>query len=510
MLDIDSMPIGLAVIALEAADGPILVKANRRLWDGADREAAAAGVGCSALCLVAPEDRSSLSECLDATVAGEAWHDAFRIRTETDDRRWIDWRAQPDSDREFGRILVVAVADITETVEVGATLKERDERLLSFAQSMPGALFSYVVPADGPHRIDFMSSGSTRIWEIPPHRAVADPTLLWSQVVPEDVERMAESIRLSAETGEDWTIVYGIETPSGQRKFLEGRGRPHRRPDGSICWYSVVLDVSDRIFAAREVERALSEASAHSQAKSAFLSHMSHEIRTPLNAILGYGQMLQLGIGLPAAGLPAQAAGYVDRILGSAKHLDDIIRQLFDVSLIESNSLILEEETVDLSSVLSQAAAIVSGSTSAFTVAFEGAEIGEGFALLADKARLLQVFINIFKNAQKYARVDAVAVDLRLSDETVRIGVTDTGRGFPDRILAHADEPFVQARRSEYTAGGGLGVGLYISRRIIDAHGGRLDLSNGAAGGARVDIFLPTDRIAGTEPSSGVAAAHGR
>jgi len=87
-------------------------------------------------------------------------------------------------------------------------LQEREQQATSLAASLPGAIFTHILLPDGRDKIEFMSSGSHRLWEISPQDAVGDPALLWGQVVPEDVNALAESIKRSAETGEDWNAQW--------------------------------------------------------------------------------------------------------------------------------------------------------------------------------------------------------------------------------------------------------------------------------------------------------------
>jgi len=286
-----------------------------------------------------------------------------------------------------------------------------------------------------------------------------------------------------------------IQTPSGRYKYLEGHGCPYARPDGVIWWYSLALDVTDRVEATKQVRQALEKASDESRAKSAFLSHMGHEIRTPLNAIIGYGQMLEMGVGFPSEKPPERVRQYLNSILTSSRHLNNLIEQLFDLSLIESKSLNLSEDWFELSPVLREAAEICSTPECVLQLRINEIKGFGGISLFADRQRLLQVFINIFRNTQKYAKSSQSEISTTQANDLFIITMEDKGPGFPEDVLDRFGEPFLQARSTEDNAGSGLGLGLYISRQIIASHGWELNAENSEEGGARMNILLPSSMV---------------
>ncbi|MBA4214064.1 MAG: hypothetical protein C0449_13390 [Polaromonas sp.] len=113
------------------------------------------------------------------------------------------------------------------------------------AEHMPGALLQYVLGPGGEHRIGWMSTGCHELWEVAPQAAEQDANLLWSLVDAQDLLAMRTSVLESARSLKDWVHEWRITTPSGQRKWLHGTGRPQRLPDGGVAWNTVIVDVTD-------------------------------------------------------------------------------------------------------------------------------------------------------------------------------------------------------------------------------------------------------------------------
>jgi len=114
------------------------------------------------------------------------------------------------------------------------------------AENVPGALFRYLMHADGRNAVQYMSPQCVDLWEVPAEQIVNDATLLWSMVDAEDLPGMQASVMQSAQTLEPWRCEWRITTPSGQRKWLQGMGQPRRQLDGSTLWDSLILDITER------------------------------------------------------------------------------------------------------------------------------------------------------------------------------------------------------------------------------------------------------------------------
>lgn len=205
-----------------------------------------------------------------------------------------------------------------------------------------------------------------------------------------------------------------------------------------------------------------------SKAKSDFLSAMSHELRTPLNAILGFAQLLE--IQHPAT---STATEYARDISGAGSHLLGLINDLLDLARIESGKMALALEQVCLTDLLESCRALVRPQADGRAISVTIAPMPQGLMVAADPLRLKQVLVNLMGNAVKYNHDGGtVSVQCERLDESVRIAVTDTGRGIPTERAAEVFQPFARLGLEVVTEG--TGVGLAISKQFIEQMGGAI------------------------------------
>ncbi|MCA9488327.1 MAG: hypothetical protein KC621_00330 [Myxococcales bacterium] len=220
--------------------------------------------------------------------------------------------------------------------------------------------------------------------------------------------------------------------------------------------------------------RAEEEAQQSTRAKSAFLANMSHELRTPLTAIIGYGELL--GEELVELGR-SEMCEDLSRIDQSARHLLATIDDVLDLTRIEAGQLPVHLAPVDPVAVLRKALTLVEPLAAARdnVVCVDAPEVGE---VLADALRLRQVLVNLLSNAAKFTRGGRIEVTTRRLSDTVEIAVSDTGIGIaPDQVHAVFDR-FRQVDDTPTRLYGGLGLGLAISRELVHAMGGAIEVDS--------------------------------
>ncbi|MGG6298209.1 bifunctional diguanylate cyclase/phosphodiesterase [Leptolyngbya sp. AN02str] len=136
--------------------------------------------------------------------------------------------------------------ELEERCWMEAALRESEARFQNMAANVPGAIFRYLLRPDGTDSVLYMSTGCFHLWEVEAQAVVADTTILWHMIHPEDRPAVYNSVMESARTLEPWSFAWRITTPSGREKWLEASGRPKRSPNGDVIWDTLVLDVSDR------------------------------------------------------------------------------------------------------------------------------------------------------------------------------------------------------------------------------------------------------------------------
>jgi CheY-like chemotaxis protein len=230
---------------------------------------------------------------------------------------------------------------------------------------------------------------------------------------------------------------------------------------------------------------------------------MSHELRTPLNAILGFGQLLQM------RGDELGDRESVEQILKGGRHLLDLINEVLDISRIESGRLPLSPEPVQVGEAVRRVVDLARPLAAERRIALEvaGGALQERYAL-ADTQRLQQVLLNLVSNGIKYNREGGrVVVGCHEAGAgRLRLTATDTGIGIPAEVRSRLFTPF---DRLGAEAGGveGTGLGLALSRRLVEAMGGRIGLESAEGGGSVFWIELPETASPDVQSGLGVAGA---
>jgi PAS domain S-box-containing protein len=266
--------------------------------------------------------------------------------------------------------------------------------------------------------------------------------------------------------------------------------------------YGTARDVSNRKLAEEAAEAARAEAERANLAKSEFLSRMSHELRTPLNAVIGFGQLLELDE------LDPSQRESVEQILKAGRHLLQLINEVLDISRIESGTMSISLEPVHLGSVLADALSLIRPLADEAHVRLVGdpGELAE-LHVLADQQRLRQVLINLLSNAIKYNhRGGEASVHCEmLPAGRVAVAIADTGRGMSAEMLERLFDPFDRLG-AERTTIEGTGLGLSVSRGLMEAMGGTIKASSQPEAGTTMRIELDRTQASGDDAATSSAA----
>ena len=229
--------------------------------------------------------------------------------------------------------------------------------------------------------------------------------------------------------------------------------------------------------------------------KSDFLANMSHELRTPLNSIMGFTDVILLGLDGPVT---AQMENDLHLVEKNGKHLLSLINNVLDMSKIEAGRMTLSLEKFDLQSLIEEAMDIVGPLAREKSLALDLVmQDGEAVEMLADRMRMRQVLINVLGNAVKFTETGGITVTVNKFADSARILVKDTGLGITPNKLDMIFESFSQVDTTSTRKVGGTGLGLPISRSLVDMHGGRLWAeSSGVAGeGSTFIIEIPLQAV---------------
>lgn len=245
--------------------------------------------------------------------------------------------------------------------------------------------------------------------------------------------------------------------------------------------------------------KALEEAESANNAKSEFLSRMSHELRTPLNAIMGFSQLLEINQENP---LTPEQTEYVQEILYAGQHLLELINEVLDLARIESGRIELSLEPVEVSQLVDECIALLQPLVAEHHIKLS-LDIDTTAAVQADRLRLRQVLLNLLSNAIKYNHTGgSVQITCRPAHEGIaRIMVGDSGRGIAVTALPRLFRVFERIE-SAYSSIEGTGIGLALSKRLVEAMDGVIGVESVVGEGSVFWVELPAAEVVRDCPAS--------
>lgn len=312
-----------------------------------------------------------------------------------------------------------------------------------------------------------------------------------------------------------------FDFPPGQTTAVIARSRAieARRADGALFpielsvsasevegrrFYTGILrDVTERRRIEREMIAAKEAAEAADKAKSVFVATMSHELRTPLNAVIGFAQLLEMKLDDPAS--TELYPDYVKSIRQSGEQLLAIIDDILDIARVETGRLDLFEQPLDLGAVVTQAVSEMGFMADHNTVTVEVLLDPDLPPIRGDERRLRQALCNLISNGIKFSHPNQTVTVSAGCDAAgwVAVVVRDSGIGLDPSDIPKVTQPFVQLDQSMARRFEGVGLGLPLAHRLVEAHGGTLTIESQLDQGCVVTIRLPPERILSLEDMLG-------
>ncbi|TAN64903.1 MAG: PAS domain-containing sensor histidine kinase [Methylobacter sp.] len=422
------------------------------------------------------------------------WNEQFRVIHPQKGEIWMEGHSTPERLSNGAVLWHGFIRDITHRKRVEQTLKNSEARFRQMFDHSPVAYQSLDIDGCYLDLNDKMADmlGYSRQELL--GRCFGD---FWLETPKEPFPLMFDNLKSAQHVSselqlrrKDGSAITVLIDSSIQRDFNDSFMRTH-----CILW-----DISER----KQLEDMLIEAKIAAEnankAKSDFLSHISHELRTPLSAIIGFGQLLEIGELAPLADVQKKAVGH---IMTSSRHLLSLINEILDMARIESGKTDFKIETIALLPLIDEAVSLSLPAATPRNVVIQYS-CPSNIHLRADLSRVRQVLLNLLSNAIKYNRQDGnVTLFCTVAGNFVQVTVSDTGHGIANERRQEIFQAFhrLGAERSNIE---GTGIGLVICKRLIEGMGGRIDFDSAPDIGSRFWFELP---VAGPDNQIAVASS---
>ena len=420
-----------------------------------------------------PHDVERARAVLARQIQGERIASEYRIRTPRGEEKWISDRAFPVRDKDGQLIRVVGIAEET-------TGRKRQEEIVRASEARYRLLFERnlagVCRTSLAGRVLECNQAMALMFGYDsPEQAMAVPMARW-YCTPADREAFLSKLR-SEKSVTNYEMRFRRKNGDtfwaiGNVSLVEGESAEGGIIEGTL------VDITHRKCAEEEVHKAKDAAVAANRAKSQFLANMSHEIRTPMNGVIGAAGLL-----LDTA-LTSEQRQYAELVRVSGEALLKVINDILDFSKIEARKLTLETTDFDLPTVIQNATAVLAIKAAEKALALSSElKPGTPRLLRGDPGRLRQILINLLANAVKFTNRGSVSASVNLEQEDattarLRFSITDTGIGLRQERASLLFEPFVQGDGSSTRRYGGTGLGLTISRQLVELMGGQIGVES--------------------------------
>ena len=331
---------------------------------------------------------------------------------------------------------------------------------------------------------------------------VSAADLLWrplDRLLPVETLREEGGVRLEFATGQTTALIARDRSAEAERadgtRFPVELSVSASEVEGRRLHTAIVRDVTARRRAEADLLAAKEASEAADHAKSAFLATMSHELRTPLNAVIGFSQLLDIRIGEP--GGQERLRDGIAAIRNAGERLLAMIDDILDMARVEAGGLSLVEGAVDLPALAAQTVAQLEFQAARQTVTVELVTDGDLPPLRGDERRLRQALENLLSNAVKFSHPQGTVTlsVMPAADGWIELAVRDRGIGMNPEDIETALTPFAQIDQAANRRYEGIGLGLPLALRLVEAHGGSLTLDSAPGQGCTATIRLPPWRI---------------
>lgn len=426
---------------------------------------------------VFPEDRDMLIRVIDDLIeSGEPVDCTFRYKTQSGEQKILFCRGRSGLE-SAGKIMSVygTTTDITAQKNTEERLRSSENDLLLAQRIARIGSWSF----DQSTRSASWSPGVYSIYERDNSLPALNAEEMMARIHPDDRELLnVKPTDIPSSVEDEKMVRLRVITDKGKWKYIEVRFRQMLVDSGGYRFFGTIMDITDKKLAEDELLRAKNQAEELLKSKENFLANISHELRTPLNGILGMVRLIQ------KSSLNNAQREYVNVLQHTAGNLLVIINDILDFTKLESGHYTFEESLFNPAVVADTAIQLEMIKAEEKGLVLRHLHIGDTPMplVLGDPHRLSQVLLNLLNNAIKFTNSGEVVLThsvLQIDGEKVKVGfaVKDTGIGIPSNMHQRIFESFTQVNTSEFGSGG-VGLGLTITRGLIEKQGGSISVKS--------------------------------
>ncbi|MGP9799486.1 ATP-binding protein [Rheinheimera sp. NSM] len=393
-------------------------------------------------------------------------------------------RIQPFSqlERDFVSLLARWIGSTIERRRYLEAQIEAAERLKKIAGQLPGMVFQFKLTPDGSSCFPYCSEGIREIYHLTPEQVKHSAAAAFALIHPDDLQRMQDSIALSAQQLSLWKLDYRVRYSDGEVIWVTGRAVPELQSDGCVLWHGFISDITER----KKIERL----------KDEFVSTVSHELRTPLTAISGAIGLLH---GEVFGALPEQATQMTQLAQANVLKLQLLINDLLDMDKLIAGKMQFDIQPQPLLPVIEKSLADNQSYARQYNVSYQLQVDDADLWVNIDSMRLQQVMANLLSNAAKFSPADtAVTIKVQQQGQQALVRVIDRGPGVSEAFKPYIFDQFSQADSSDIKSKGGTGLGLAISKQLMTRMLGEIGFHSEAGKGAEFYLLLPLISTADT------------
>lgn len=438
---------------------------------------------------ICPEERPKVVERYRRRMAGEDVPQIYETALQHKSGKRIEAEFNASMVMYDGRPADIAfIRDITERKKSENALRDSEEKFKSLAEKLPNMVF---INQGG--RIVYVNERCVQVMGYPRKELYAPDFDFMQLIAPESRKMIKENFRKHATGEEVQPIEYKILTRTGEKISAINSTKLIQYGNGPAI-LGVVTDIEEQNRFRDELVRAKEAAEKANMAKSEFLSTMSHELRTPLTSILGFSELFYSG---KIGDLCDSDRSFMEKIIRNGKHLLNLINTMLDLARIETGNLQMNLSSANLHNILTE---VVANMTSQIEQKKLNLSIQVDRSIpeiRTDAMKLKQVIINILGNAVKFTEKGDILIRANMlktaNRNTVCVDIIDTGIGIEDSKLGTIFEKFQQADQGFARKYGGTGIGLSISKSIMNFLGGSIKVQSKLGKGSIFSIIFPAD-----------------